>query len=102
TDIRALSMNGGLSAGQMLSDYPHLLTFATTNDLQSARLAFTNAVNNYLAASAFIRARSPDTVRLFNYDKVSASGEANFRTTLQDLENSLAGVQTVSIQTNLT
>jgi hypothetical protein len=42
-------------------------------------------------------------VRLFNYDKVSAQGEANFRLVLQDLKNSLvAGPQILAVNPNLT
>jgi tetratricopeptide (TPR) repeat protein len=89
TVIRALYTNGALSAGQVLSDYPQLFTFSTTNDLQAARSAFTNAVNCYMTASKFIRARPPSEVRLFNYDEAMAKSEAGFRLTLQDLKNSL-------------
>jgi hypothetical protein len=89
TAIRALQTNGILSASQVLANYPQLFTFATTNDLQAAQTAFTNAVNCYMKASTFIRNRPPGEVRLFNYDKVSAQGEGDFRLTLQDLENSL-------------
>jgi hypothetical protein len=103
TDIRALYTNGILSAGQMLADYPQLFTFATTNDLQAARAAFTNAVNCYMTASAFIRARPPGEVRLFNYDEAAAQNESNFRLTLQDLKNSLVvGPQTLAVNPNLT
>jgi hypothetical protein len=102
TDLRALCTNGILSAGQVLADYPQLFTFATTNDLQAARVAFTNAVNAYTIASAFIRARPTNEVRLFNYDKVSAQGEADFRSVLQDLELSLAGRRMLTLDTNLT
>jgi hypothetical protein len=89
TAIRALYTNGALSVGQVLSDYPQLFTFATTNDLQAASVAFINAVNCYMTASKFIRARPPSEVRLFNYDEAMAKSEAGFRLTLQDLKNSL-------------
>ncbi|MDE3067203.1 MAG: hypothetical protein KGJ60_06575, partial [Verrucomicrobiota bacterium] len=103
TDLRSLYTNGILSVGQVLADYPQLFTFATTNDLQAARAAFTNGVDAYLIASAFIRSRPTNIVRLFNYDRVSAQGEADFRFTLQDLRFSLlAGPQTLAIKPNLT
>ena len=89
TSIRALYTNGMLSAGQVLAMYPQLFTFATTNDLQIAYVAFTNAVNNYMTASAIIRARPAGQVRLFNYDPQMAESEGDFRLTLQDLKNSL-------------
>jgi tetratricopeptide (TPR) repeat protein len=89
TALRALYTNGVLSVGHVLSDYPQLFTFATTNDLQAASAAFINAVNNYMTASRYIRSRPPGAVRLFNYDEKSAKSEAGFRLTLQDLKNSL-------------
>jgi hypothetical protein len=86
----------------VLSQYPQLFTFATTNDLQTARAAFTNAVNYYLTASAFIRSRSSGEVRLFNYDNLSARAEGDFRLTLQDLENSLVlGPQMLAVDYNV-
>jgi len=87
--IRALYYNDTLTAQTLLASYPQLFTFATTNDLQAAHAAFTNAVACYMTASAFIRSRPPSEVRLFNYDKVSAQAEGDFRLTMQDLENSL-------------
>lgn len=102
TAIRTLYTDGILSAGQVFSSYPQLLTFSTTNDLQAARTAFTNAVNSYMIASAFIRTRPASQVRLFNYDKVSASSETDFRSVLTDLENSLAGARVLTLETNLT
>ena len=89
TAIRALYSNGILSAQQVLSDYPQMFTFSTTNDLQAARSAFTNAINTYMAASAFINTRSTNEVRLFNYSPESSKGEGDFRLVLQDLKNSL-------------
>ena len=102
TAIRALYTNGALSAGQVLSSYPQLFTFATTNDLQAARTAFTNAMNCYMRASAVIRNRPPGEVRLFNYDEASAKEEGDFRLTLQDLENSLVlGPQILAVDYDL-
>jgi hypothetical protein len=101
SDLRALYTGGILSASQVLADYPQLFTFATTNDLQSARAAFTNAVNCYQVASAFIRARPSGEVRLFNYDEVTATEEADFRLTLQNLKDSLTlGPQILSLNAN--
>ncbi|HTV40378.1 MAG TPA: hypothetical protein VMF08_07375 [Candidatus Sulfotelmatobacter sp.] len=102
SDIRALYTNGNLSAGQMLANYPQLFTFATTNDMQAAQAAFSSGVDAYMVASAFIRARPPGEVRLFNYDQISAQDEGDFRLTLQDLEDSLVlGPQWMSLDPNL-
>jgi hypothetical protein len=101
--LRSLYTNGFLSAGQVLADYPQLFTFATTNDLQSACNAFTNAVNAYFSASAFIRSRPTNEVRLFNYDPAMAQSEGNFRLVLQDLKNSLLlGPQTLALNPDFT
>ena len=100
TAIRALFTNGSLTIGHVLADYPQLLTFATTNDLLSARAAFTNAVNDYMTASAFIRNRPPATVRLFNLDPDETNSEADFRSVLADLRTSLYGMQTLALNTN--
>ena len=100
TAIRALFTNGSLTIGNVLADYPELLTFATTNDLLSARAAFTNAVNDYTTASAFIRDRPADTVRLFNLDPDETNREADFRSVLTNLLASLSGVQVLALSTN--
>lgn len=55
--IRSLYTNEQLSIERMLMDYPNLLTFATTNDLNPAKLAFQNGVDRYMEASQFIRNR---------------------------------------------
>lgn len=102
TTIRTLYTNGNLSAQSVLTNYPQLLTFATTNDLLAARAAFTNAVNCYMIASAYIHARPANEVRLFNLDTNVAAGEAELRSVLQDLEDSLVEPQVLAADTNLT
>jgi hypothetical protein len=103
TALRSLYTSGSLTAGQMLAAYPQLFTFATTNDLQNALVAFTNGTHAYFVASDFIRSRPAGEIRLFNYDQVSAKEEAGFRLTLQDLADSLLiGPQFLSIDPNLT
>ena len=103
TALRALYTSGMLSAGQVLADYPQLFTFATTSDLQNACAAFTNAVNTYFSASAFIRSRPTNEIRLFNYDQAEAQSEGDFRLVLQELEDSLVvGPQMLALNPNLT
>jgi hypothetical protein len=102
TAIRALYTNGILSAQQVLTAYPQMFTFSTTNDLLAARAAFTNAVSTYMMASAFIRSRPTNEVRLVNYDPGSSLSEGNFRLVLQDLKNSLEiGPQIFALNPNL-
>ena len=100
--IRSLYTNNALSAQSVLANYPQLLTFTTTNYMQAAQTAFSNAVIDYMAASDFIQNRPTNVVRLFNYDKVSTTNEANFRSVLQDLLGSLSAMRVVTLDTNLT
>jgi len=103
SSLGSLYTNGLLTASQVLARYPQLFTFATTNDLQSACTAFTNAVNAYFAASEFIRSRPTNVVRLFNYDAALAQKEGDFRLVLQDLKNSLLlGPQMLALNPNVT
>ena len=90
-ELRAFWTNGASTAQEFLEQYPSLLTFRTTNNLQAARQAFTSAVALYTNASAFIRNRPLSTVRLFNYDPISDPSEAKFRTVLTELNDSLNG-----------
>jgi len=73
----------------VLKKFPDAFTFATTNDFKAAREAFTNAINDYLAASQFIRSRPPGTLRLFNLQPDDLAREQEFRTEITELEESL-------------
>ena len=84
------------SVERLLADHPALLTFATTNDLATAKAALLAGVNRYFEASQFIRSRATNVVRLFNYDLDKATDEANFRQTLADLTNSLTHAVTLA------
>ena len=106
TELRSIWTNSA-TAQELLRLHPSLFTFTTTDDLQAARQAFTSAVTLYTNASAFIRNRPLTVVRLFNYDptRVESNGaesEANFRTTLLDLNRSLNGPVVVTLAPNLT
>src|SRR5207247_491403 len=87
--VRALYTNHHFSLEKLLSDYPNLLTFATTNELNLAKGAFSNAVTCYLAGSQFIRSRPTNTIRMFNFNGSRSEGEARFRSILTDLRTSL-------------
>jgi hypothetical protein len=102
TAIRSLFTNGPGTAQSFLAQNPALLTFATTNDLAAARLAFSNAVTLYLNASDFIRNRPANVTRLFNYEPDMAQDENNFRVTLTELQQSLSHPTVLTINTNLT
>lgn len=99
--IYALYTNN--SVERFLADHPALLTFATTNDLATAKAAVLAGANRYFEASQFIRGRATNVVRLFNYDPEKADDEANFRQTLSDLTNSLTHPVTLVVNsTNYT
>jgi hypothetical protein len=87
--INSLRTNSQYTPERLLAEHPSLLTFATTNDLNAAKLAFLAAVNRYFEASEFIRNRPTNVVRLFNYDPDEANDEQQFRWLLADLTNSL-------------
>jgi hypothetical protein len=101
--VRSLYSTDQLSIQRLLTDYPGLMTFATTNELSDARSAFINAVDTYLRASDFIRNRSNTTSTfLFNIDLGSLKSEKKFRLTLIDLKNSLNGAVPLSVKDGYT
>jgi hypothetical protein len=101
TTIRS-AYDGEISWGQFLSEHPKLFTFASTNDLPLARQALLQATDRYFAASDWIRRRLPETVRLFNYDPSSETEEADFRSRLVEMTNSLARAVSPRDATNCT
>jgi hypothetical protein len=97
TAIRELSQREGLTVEQVLKEYPQFLTFATTNDLNAARQAFSEAVALYNSASQAIRARPVADVRLFTWDPDAFASELTFRTSLNELKTSLNGPVVTSV-----
>lgn len=100
--IRALYANDEFTIERLMMDYPNLLTFATTNDLAAAQIAFQNGTDLYLQASEFIRNRPTNVTRLFNYDAGKAKAERKFRLTIADLTKSLNGAIPLVVDTNYT
>ena len=100
--IRALYTSEELTIERVLMDYPNLLTFATTNDLAAAKIAFQSGTDLYLQASEFIRNRPTNVTRLFNYDAGKATAEQKFRLTIADLTKSLNGAIPLAVDTNYT
>jgi uncharacterized repeat protein (TIGR03803 family) len=78
---------------EFLTNYPSLLTTTTTADLPAAQTAFVNAINDYFAASQFIRSRPEGEIRLFNlsHNTNDLAHELRFRQTLSNLLSSLNG-----------
>ena len=101
TSVQALLTNETTTVQNFLSQFPNLFTFSTIADLTAARQAFSNSVALYLSGSEFIRNRT-NVVRLFNYDPAMAQAEADFRTTLSELSQSLNGPVVLTVDTNLT
>ena len=89
TPIRWLYDDGELTAERLLTEYPRLLTFTTTNYLEAAKAALLEGAACYFEASEFIRNRPANVGRLFNYAPEKAEDEEKFRWTLADLTNSL-------------
>ena len=96
-------MHNDNSINAVLAGFPALLAITNAGDFALARTAFTNAISRYMAASAFIRARPAGGPKyLFNLDANDLTDEANFRTTLTELENSLNGFVAIGSGTNYT
>lgn len=89
--LRSIVEAGSQTAEEFLRQRPNLFTFATTNDLSAARQAFSDGVTLYMNASGFIRNRPTNVTRLFNLDPEETQSEADFRTTIGDLLQSLNG-----------
>ena len=100
--VRSLYLSDGLSPAQLLARYPELFTFSATNDLALAKTSFANAVSLYLQASAFIRARSINEIRLFNLDVAKANKEDDFRRLLTGLQSALDGPVRLDVGYHLT
>jgi hypothetical protein len=98
--IYSLLSNDQFSLERLLTDYPQLFTFATTNDMNAAKTAVTNGIDRYLAASQFIRNRAKNVTRLFNFGASFTVKEKNFRLTLADLKQSLNGKVTLTANPN--
>ena len=90
TALRALYTNSSFSVEALLTQYPALFSYNTTNDLAAAQAAFVNMVDRYNEASDKMRLRMALT-RLFNLDDGSLGKEINFRTTVNELRQSLSG-----------
>jgi uncharacterized repeat protein (TIGR03803 family) len=98
TNIFAKNSGGGIE--ELLTNYPSFLTTTTTADLPAAQGAFTNAINEYFAASQFIRNPSrptDDNPHLFSLDINNTNdvqNELQFRETLSNLLASLTNPPT--------
>lgn len=90
TALRALYTNNSFSVETLLNQYPALFRYNTTNDLAAAQAAFVNLVDRYNEASDKLRLRMALT-RLFNLNEGELDREIEFRTTLNELRQSLFG-----------
>lgn len=101
TALRAMLTNETFSLERVLADNPALLAFSTTNDLERGRRAFQQVAELYPLASQFIRSRSTNVTRLFNYDPEMEMQEQAFRQTLAEVNASLNGPVVLTLDTNL-
>ncbi len=87
----------------LLTSFPNALTFYTTSDKGAAQAAFTDAANDYFAASEFIRNdRAPGATYLFNLSSNEQPDELKFRQTLSNLLASVSGpAQPLPMATNI-
>ncbi|HWQ92614.1 MAG TPA: Ig-like domain-containing protein [Clostridia bacterium] len=99
-DIKRMQEEGTLTIERVLQNHPQLLTFATTNDLEAAKEAFCRAAETYMQASALVRSRDTNLVRLINYDVSKELEEADFRRTLADLTNSITAAVPLGLDSN--
>jgi hypothetical protein len=90
TDLDALHQSNQLNAERILSDYPELFTYRSTDDLADARDQFSDFVTTYQLASSSIRSRAVQDNHLFMDDPARSIEEMDFRSLIQDLKNSLA------------
>jgi hypothetical protein len=100
--LRAFALSDQPTVEEFLTEFPNAMTFATTNDLVSARQAFSSAVDRYLESSVLIRARPPNLVRFFNLNLDDYDHEEVFRKTLTEVRASLSGPVLLSVDTNYT
>ena len=98
TATNLLGKNGDIE--ELLTNYPSLLTTTSTADLPAAEAAFSSAINEYFAASQFIRNRPPGETFLFNLDPNKAQDELKFRETLSNLLASLNGPVALTVNSN--
>jgi len=89
TALRAFAQDDERNLQAFLGQHPNLLACSGLADLAAARAEFTSFVENYLAASEFIRTRPANMNRLFNWDSESTKEEAAFRENLTALRASL-------------
>ena len=90
--LRDLDKTNGLTIQRVLADYPSLLTQSSASDLAASKVALTNAISLYFAASDFIRnVRAPGVERLFELAPDEINNEAQFRTELTNTLLSLNG-----------
>jgi len=95
SQFQSLKLAGTLNVQTVLSLYPSLLTLASPADLAASKVAFSNAIVQYLAASDFIRdARAPGVTALFNLSDDETNDEAIFRDQLTNVLVSLNGPAT--------
>jgi hypothetical protein len=81
--LQNMSSTNGLSFQSVLALYPSLLTLADSGDLAASKAALTNAIQDYFAASDFIRnVRAPGANALFLLNADETNDEAVFRTQL--------------------
>jgi uncharacterized repeat protein (TIGR03803 family) len=99
--VQSMAKDHTTTIQDLLKAYPNAMTYASTNDLPTAKASFIKGVGIYMTASEFIRARTASSVNhLFNWDAEMTDQEHDFRLTLADLTNSFTTPTVLSSDTN--
>ena len=82
-----------LTLQSFLSAYPDILKTMDANDIRRSRVELNSAIDEYVAASSFIRARKKGVNRLFELASTDLDREEQFRTFLQRIQQALSSPQ---------
>lgn len=94
TDIVLWLKKNALTVQQLVNKNPALLT-STNGSYAAAVTAFSSSVDEYVAASDFIRNRADGTSNLFAIDPSEAKAEARLRNEMVNLQASITGTAAI-------
>lgn len=96
-----LASDGGLTAEELIRQHPEALAFERLEDLAEARAQLLALNARYESASAFIRSRPTNIVRLINLDPDQSETEEQVRLTLRDLAQAVEKATPLTFDTNV-
>ena len=101
SDISSWLPTNAMTLQKLFATYPNLLTVSNGSELSSAVTAFGQAVDIYVSASDFMRARIDSTDRLFVIDADYAGVEAKARNEVVAVKASLSGSVQLDTRTHV-